>query len=78
MGEKRTAPAGGDRPSYLTHSERMGTTIDFIRQSAPVEWLLTPAVLVAAAVLLVVILSGVPGRIYLEVESRSELRQMRN
>ena len=56
----------------------MGTTIDFIRQSAPIEWLLTPAVLVAAAFLFVVILSGVPGRIYLEVESRSQLRRMRS
>lgn len=56
----------------------MGTTIDFITQAAPLEWLLTPPVLVAAGVLFVLILSGLPGRIVLEVESRSQFRRMRS
>jgi len=53
----------------------MGTTIDFIRQAAPVEWLLSPTVLVAAVVLFVLILSGLPGRIILEVESSAQVRR---
>ena len=61
----------------MEHRGGMATTIDFIRQAGPVEWLLTPSVLLTGLALFVLILSGLPGRIVLEVESMTQLRRMR-
>ena len=77
VGESGTPRAGGDKGPGFTHRDGMATTVDFIRQAGPIEWLLTPSVLVTGLVLFVLILSGLPGRIVLEVESIAHMRRMR-
>jgi hypothetical protein len=55
----------------------MDTTLDFIRQTALAEWLLTPTVLLAGLALLMLVFTGLPGRIVLEVESMAQMRRIR-
>ena len=61
---------GGDNRAATRHLELMDATLDIIRQSAPIEWLSSPLVIIATISLVVFVVTGAAGRVILEVETK--------